>query len=380
MEKTARLPYLDYLKFTLTLFVIFHHIALMFSPIGAFASLVSNNTKNPIFDFIITYTDTFFMFSFFFISGIFFFKSLAKGGLKTFIVSRFNRLIIPFIIGWLFVNPIGYYVGYLSTLKSQGLPTNVPFIGYFVHEFAKGYQAGHLWFLWYLFFIQLILGALFYYAPKLIDSLKSLSLKIYTKPLILFLSFIGFAILSYWPLAYFTADLFFINIIGPFNLEISRAIAYTTFFLIGGSLGLIGLENSGLSSDGKISKYSPYILILGLLLSILYTIVRYQSVGLIYQLRYPVMMVLAVVQTIGFVGLFGLIFSKKETKTLSLLSDHSFAMYFYHYVIVAIIQFAFFDLNLNIWIKLIIINLITIPVTFIVAYGSRKIDFIRKVL
>ena len=380
MEQTNRLPYLDYLRFILTLFVIFHHIALMFSPIGAFASLVKNNQQNVVFDFIITYTDTFFMFAFFFISGIFFFKSLNKYGLKEFAKSRFTRLIIPFIIGWLFLNPIGYYIGYISTLITQGIPAEVSYSGYFINEFGKGYQAGHLWFLWYLFFVQLVLALIFHNRIKLIESLKRISIKLYSKPASFLFTFTVFAIISYWPLAYFTADLFFINIYGPFNLEISRAIAYFTFFLIGASIGLIGIQNSGLSSSSKLVSFSPWMLFVSIILSVIYTYVRFYSFGLVYQLRYPLMMVLAVLQTVGYIGFFSLIFKNKELKLWNLFSDHSFAIYFYHYVIIAIIQFAFFRLEIDIWIKLLLINLISIPLTFVIAYGSKKIDFVRKVL
>ena len=92
------------------------------------------------------------------------------------------------------------------------------------------------------------------------------------------------------------------------------------------------------------------------------------------------MMVLAVLQTVGYIGFFSLIFKNKELKLWNLFSDHSFAIYFYHYVIIAIIQFAFFRLEIDIWIKLLLINLISIPLTFVIAYGSKKIDFVRKVL
>lgn len=380
MEQAKRLSSIDYLRFILTIYVIFHHIALMFSPIGAFASLVKNNQLDPMFDYIITYTDTFFMFTFFFISGIFFFKSLNKSNFKSFIKSRFNRLIIPFLIGWLFVNALGYYVGFLSNQIAQGLPSDVAYGGFYLHEFGKGYQAGHLWFLWYLFLIQLVLGLIFFNNKKFVELVKSISLKLYTKPFIFILSFIGLAILSYWPLAYFTADLFFINIIGPFNLEISRAIAYLTFFLLGASIGLIDYENSALSVNGKITKYSPIILLIGLILSILYTFIRYRTTGIIYQIRFPLMATLAAIQTIGYLGLFNLLFKNQSNNLWDFLSEQSFAMYFYHYVIVALIQFAFFNLNLSIWLKVIIINIISITITFLIAFGSRKIDFLRKVL
>ena len=380
MEQAKRLPAIDYLRFVLTLLVIFHHIALMFSPIGAFASLVRNNELNPVFDFIITYTDTFFMFTFFFISGIFFFKSLTKGSFKSFIKARFNRLIIPFVIGWLFVNALGYYLGFISGRILEGIPTRATYAGFFINQFGQWYQAGHLWFLWFLFLVQALLGLVFFYNPNLVEKLKVISSKLYVKPGRFILSFVFFAIISYWPLAYFTADLFFVNIFGPFSLEISRAISYFTFFLIGGSIGLIDFEKSALYSEGKISKVSPIILLIGLFLSVLYTYIRYYTSGTIYQLRYPLMATLAAIQTIGYIGLFNLIFKNKNLRTWNLLADNAFAMYFYHYVIVAIVQFAFFNLDLSIWLKLIAITFISIPLTFLIAFGSRKIDFVRKVL
>jgi hypothetical protein len=217
MELTKRQTSIEYLSFVLTWLVIFNHIAFIFSPIGAYATLVRTNGLNPIFDFIITYAYTFFIFTFFFfIAAIFCLKSLAKGPFKSMVKEGFDPLTIPFTIGWLFV----YDLGFLWVRVLEGLPTRAPYASFFINQFRQRYQAGNLRFSWFLFLIQTTLILVFFYHPNLIDRFKVISFKLFDKAVSLIHRFIFFVIVSCLSLVYFTADLLFVNIFRPLSHEI----------------------------------------------------------------------------------------------------------------------------------------------------------------
>ncbi|MCR4852928.1 MAG: acyltransferase family protein [Prevotella sp.] len=94
-----RLNYLDYLKVTLIVFVIFHHAANAYSPESSWVYKPSNPAEMmPWIWHVLSVNAAFLMGLFFLISGYFVPISYDRQGFKTFVWKKFVRLGIPLIV------------------------------------------------------------------------------------------------------------------------------------------------------------------------------------------------------------------------------------------------------------------------------------------
>lgn len=171
-ERTTRLPALDFLKIFLVILVIVFHSALPYfigpNGIWYFHSKSYNiNFFAPMnFSF-----NAFIINTFFFIAGILSYYSLQRHKSSNFIENRTKRLLIPLVLGFLFIiPPLQYYaylnyepvnhVSFFNYLFSYwfGLaPTPANWIGHY-----PDMNLGHLWFLEHLIIYSFLLAGLFY--------------------------------------------------------------------------------------------------------------------------------------------------------------------------------------------------------------------------
>lgn len=173
IEETTRITALDFLKITLVILVIISHSALPYfiGPNGVwyFHSKTYNiNFFTPMnFSF-----NAFIINTFFFIAGILSYYSLQRHSISNFIESRTKRLLIPLILGFLFIiPPLQYYV----YLNYEPVSTHVSFFNYlFSYWFGLSpkpanwvghypdMNLGHLWFLEHLIIYSLLLAGIFF--------------------------------------------------------------------------------------------------------------------------------------------------------------------------------------------------------------------------
>ena len=188
---------LDYLKIIGILLVVIGHCTSIYTGGWVFTSPVNS----PIYGLIASYVYTFHVPMLVFVSGaIYYYCIINKGkysSLKVLIISKFKRLIVPFLfIGILYSIPIKYIIGMIE----GNIINNIKY-------FILGLNTGHLWYLLMLFDIFII----FYLYEKFILNKK------YS----IILNLILFSIL------YISSE-FFTNI-----FQINRAIQYSIFFYLG---------------------------------------------------------------------------------------------------------------------------------------------------
>ena len=188
---------LDYLKIIGVLLVVIGHCTSIYTGGWVFTSPVNS----PIYGLIASYVYTFHVPMLVFVSGaIYYYCRINKGkysSLKVLIISKFKRLIVPFLfIGILYSIPIKYIIGMIE----GNIFSNIK-------SFILGLNTGHLWYLLMLFDIFII----FYLYEKFILNKK------YS----IILNLILFSIL------YISSE-FFTNI-----FQINRAIQYSIFFYLG---------------------------------------------------------------------------------------------------------------------------------------------------
>ena len=188
---------LDYLKIIGVLLVVIGHCTSIYTGGWVFTSPVNS----PIYGLIASYVYTFHVPMLVFVSGsIYYYCRINKGkynSLKSLIINKFKRLIIPFLfIGILYSIPIKYII-----VMTEGNIINN------IKSFILGLNTGHLWYLLMLFNIFI----LFYLYESFILNKK------YS----IVLNLILFSIL-------YISSGFFTNI-----FQINRAIQYSIFFYLG---------------------------------------------------------------------------------------------------------------------------------------------------
>ena len=188
---------LDYLKIIGILLVVIGHCTSIYTGGWVFTSPINS----LIYGLIASYVYTFHVPMLVFVSGaIYYYCRINKGkysSLKSLIVNKFNRLIVPFLfIGLLYSIPIKYIIGMIE----GNIINNIK-------SFILGLNTGHLWYLLMLFDIFII----FYLYEKFILNRK------YS----IVLNLILFSIL-------YISSGFFTNI-----FQINRAIQYSIFFYLG---------------------------------------------------------------------------------------------------------------------------------------------------
>ncbi len=136
--KTTRLSELDWLRVILILAVFFHHVCM---PFNGDDWHIMNNDSSKVLDDIMVYFEQFRLPILFFISGAGSVILLAKITVKKFVLNKITRLLIPLLVGILFIVPPQSYIENINDFQSywQAYPT-----------LTLNFSSNHLWFIEYL--------------------------------------------------------------------------------------------------------------------------------------------------------------------------------------------------------------------------------------
>ncbi|NCN08379.1 MAG: acyltransferase family protein [Leptospira sp.] len=147
---TNRFLYLDNLRsFALLLGLIFHSAIVYAESVGY---AIKSIERSIWFDHFCYFIHAFRMPLFFFLSGYFSEMVWKRKGWKVYLNTRSTRLVLPFVIGVLFLAPIQYYI---VMLNKGG---NFSFLDFYLQNWLRGFDGlSHLWFLQYLILYCIIL-------------------------------------------------------------------------------------------------------------------------------------------------------------------------------------------------------------------------------
>src|SRR5882757_9987435 len=191
---SARNAALDRARTFLTLVVLLHHAVIPYTYFG------HTDPRSWIgFDAVVLATDSFFMASFFFLSGLFVWPGLGHKPLHIFLRDRLLRLGLPFAIAAVTVIPIAYYA---IALRQQ---PDLGFSAFWWKTVTVGpWPSGPLWFIWVLLAFDLTASVLYRLSSQLLDPINSLSQRGFGRPadFFLFLLAVSFGV-------YIPAELYF---------------------------------------------------------------------------------------------------------------------------------------------------------------------------
>ena len=381
----TRLDYLDAVRaFALILGIVFH-ASLSFLPFFIGWAVMDISTSSIVGSFMLI-SHSFRMELFFLIAGFFSHMTFHNKGAKSFIRSRFLRIAIPFLVGWLILKPLiisGWIMGSESMRGEvdilNGLQIGFQSVAQTPNEFLTG---SHLWFLYYL----LMITALTLMVRKAISSSPkaySLATDCMDK---------GIAWLTRTPLAWTlltiptSACLYYMSSWGMDTPDrsliphIPVLIVYSGFFLLG---WLLHRQQDLISHFARISSLRIILCLVSigatLALSVYQTDMGHPNLVLIrmgFSLTYAFMMWTLVSLTIG---LFKHFFNK-PSKTVRYLADASYWLYLIHLPIVIWLQIAFAELPLHWTLKLAGISGLTIALSLVLYDLFVRSTIIGKVL
>jgi peptidoglycan/LPS O-acetylase OafA/YrhL len=184
----------------------------------------------------------------FFLSGLFVWPSLRRKGPGQFLLDRFLRLGVPFLIGVYLLMPLAYYPVYRVSA------TDPSWAQYFAQLYALPFTpTGPLWFLSFAFALNIVAAAVYWLAPRTGELLARLSAKAADHPLGFCLVLAAVSGLAYIPVASVTTPWQWV-FYGPISFQSGFASQYVIYFFAGVIIGALPLDRGVLRSDGALAE------------------------------------------------------------------------------------------------------------------------------
>jgi hypothetical protein len=374
----ARNAALDRARTFLTLVVLIHHAVIPYTYFGH-----TDPTSWLGFDAIVLATDSFFMASFFFLSGLFVWPGLAHKAPPIFLRDRLLRLGLPFAIAAFTIIPIAYYA---IALRQQ---PDLSFAAFWWKTITVGpWPSGPIWFVWVLLAFDISASLLYRLSPRLVDPINRLSLRGFDRPAEFFLFFLGVTAVVYIPARLYFGPSHWFEF-GPFDVQASRVLLYAAYFFIGAGVGAANFDRGLLSADGRLAQSSwgwvvatliPYCLLWVLI------IIKREILGnppLLphwYEASYGLFFVAFSAAILFAILAYFLRFKRSGWSVLDPMQGDAYGMFLVHYPIVLWLQYWLFDFDLPAIVKAVVAFVLTVALSWAATAALRRIPGATRVL
>jgi surface polysaccharide O-acyltransferase-like enzyme len=291
------------------------------------------------FDLFCAWQDVFLMSLFFFLSGLFVWRSLERKGVRTFLYDRLVRLGVPFALVVALLMPLANYPTYLQTASDPSL------IAFWRHWLTLPFwPCGPMWFLWLLLAADFSAAGLHEYAPRWGDALIWFSSSAEVRPARYFAVLVVGSAVAYVPLAVaFTPSAWVA--FGPFGFQLCRPLHYAVYFFAGVGVGACGVERGLFARQGALVRWWVVWIVAaaGLFLvwmALTALTMRNDPASLDLQMLDDLSFVLACFSSCFAVLAVVLRFAGKQLPALDGLKRDGYGMYLVHYVFVVWLQYA----------------------------------------
>ena len=306
----------------------------------------------------------------FFLSGIFVWPSLVRGGSWNFFYGRLLRIGLPFVFGVYLLMPIAYYPVFRVTAADPS------WLAYWRHWTALPFwPGGPLWFLWQLLLFDILAVVIFLTAPRLIEALGRFSADLGEAPSRYFLALLIVSAVAYVPLAVLFGVLRWIEF-GPFDFQADRPLLYLVYFFAGVGIGVQGYDRGLLRPGGALARgWRLWLACAGgsfLLWIISMAPSTYGRSNVVIDLGsyFAVVLVVATV-CLGFAAVF-LRFGSARSALTDSLSENAYAIYLVHYVFVVWLQYALLGAALPAVVKGVLVFASALLLSWGVAVGAWR--------
>jgi glucans biosynthesis protein C len=175
----------------------------------------------------------------FFLSGLFVWPSLRRKGAGQFLLDRFLRLGLPFLIGVYVLMPFAYYPVY------RVAAADLSWSQYWMQLHALPFS--------FAFALNIVAAAVYWLAPRLGEVLTRLAAKAADRPLGFCLVLAAVSGLAYIPVASVTTPWQWVTF-GPIAFQSGFASQYIIYFFAGVIVGALPLDRGVLRSDGPLVR------------------------------------------------------------------------------------------------------------------------------
>ena len=196
------------------------------------------------FDVFCAWQDVYLMSLWFFLSGVFTWRSIERDGRLRFLTKRFLRLGAPLLFGVTLLMPIALYPVYRLTAPDPSLTGYVR--EYLALPFAP---CGPLWFLWLLLALTLAAAALHRFARRTVPAVGKFSQQFESRPIRTFAIWTVLCVVAYAPLALLFTPWRWASQ-GPVAVQLSRPLLYAVYYCAGLGVGTAGLGAGMFRTDG----------------------------------------------------------------------------------------------------------------------------------
>ena len=316
----------------------------------------------------------------FFLSGLFVWPSLARKGARTFLFDRLLRVGVPFVLGMSLLMPLAYYPVYRVTAIDPSWPA------FWSHWTALPFwPGGPLWFLWFLFGLNLLTAALFRIAPRAGELLARIGAKGATDPRRFFVGLLGVAALAYLPVASLFTPREWVTF-GPFGFQPGPAAQYIVFFFAGLGVGAYGFDRGLLAADGMLARNWGWWLAAMFAAFVIWIvptalIVNGEGAWL------PVVQIVAHLGAVLFATSAGfglaatfLRFGSRRLPVLDGVSENAYGIYLFHYVFVLWTQYLLLGISLPAILKGLIVFSATLALSWAAAAGLGRVPVLGRMI
>jgi len=369
-----RVYFLDNLRTFLILLVVMIHAGLVYEPVLKNTWIVWDPDQSSSIGLIRMYLDLFVMFCLFFISGYFIPLSVKNKTARTFVKSKFKRIMVPWMIAVLTLIPAYKFI----FLYSRGLPQEAWYTYFHFFQragsdlsfYANNPTQNWLWFLPVLFMFQLLYLSMtkINLLPQRISLKTGIGLTVIT----------GLAyslVLSHFNLRGWThtAILHFQN---------ERLLIYFLAFLLGTLTNRLKVFE-----PAKLNR--KMFIISNVVLSVSMTIFTMVALNLFYNMIVPgrevyfiskladrtMYYLTALLLMLTFLHILIYLFKSKLDKTnpvLWQLGSYSYPVYIIHVIVLGVIALALLKLPASGWIKFILLTVFTFTLSNWMIYTWQK--------
>lgn len=362
--QTKRLYYIDWLRVWVILALIPYHAALTYIKNGFvyIKEPVSNLSALPFLIITVPLYD-FFMTLLFFVSGIASFYSFQKRDSRRYISERLRKLMLPFLMGFLFLCPLA---GYIQALYEGTESSFFDFLPqFFWYDVVKYKSYAHLWFLLYLFVFSILCVPIFnlWKDKKRIDCIAAFITK--GNRLLIPVAVVILLELSLRPYFHAHQTLIF---------DWANDAVYLSVFICG------YIYAADLRIQKKVTEYYMLSIIFGLLsLAALFyvNIERQMRLSDTIYLSYLWAISRGVYECSAIIFLLNIgkkrTYLNKESKVIGYLSRASFTYYICHYLPVTLFTFLFIGLKIHIFVKFLMVIVLSYITVFIIYEVLRRV-------
>ena len=301
----------------------------------------------------------------FFMSGLFVWSSLSRGGWSSFLMHRILRLGVPFVVGVYLLMPLAFFPVYRVTAADPS------WSAFRSHWAALPITpAGPLWFLWFLMVLDIAIAALYALFSRKRDLLISHFARVLSHPMKFFLLVILVSATAYLPLSAIYPPWQYAGF-GPFETQPSLAPQYVIYFFAGVVVGALRYERGSLDLDIMLARRWGVLLLATLASFALWIgptalIVNGRDSNATLQIMAGVGFVLFAATACFSAFALAFRFAAGRWPILDHISENAYGIYFFHYPFVLWFQY----LLLGVAFPAVAKGLVVLASTVILSWGA----------